>query len=65
VAVAGDPRQLTKRFRWRWRRPGFSRWSILAVAGMAVFLSGPAQTYGVSAFVDPMLADLHLSRSLF
>lgn len=49
----------------RWRRPVLSQWWILAVAGLAVFLSGPAQTYGVSAFVDPMLADLGLSRSLF
>jgi MFS family permease len=38
---------------------------VLTVAGLAVFLSGPAQTYGVSAFVDPMLNDLGLSRSLF
>ncbi|MDP9370461.1 MAG: MFS transporter [Chloroflexota bacterium] len=30
-----------------------------------MFFSGPAQTYGVSAFVDPMLADLGWSRSLF
>lgn len=38
---------------------------MLLVAGVAVFLSGPAQTYGVSPFVDPMLADLGWSRSLF
>jgi MFS family permease len=38
---------------------------MLAIAALAVFLSGPAQTYGVSAFVDPMLAELGWSRSLF
>jgi len=38
---------------------------VLAVAGLAVFLSGPAQTYGVSPFVEPMLHDLGWSRSLF
>jgi MFS family permease len=38
---------------------------MLAVAGLAIFLSGPAQTYGVSAFVDPMLTELGWSRSLF
>ncbi len=38
---------------------------MLFIAGIAVFLSGPAQTYGVSVFVDPMLADLGWSRSLF
>jgi MFS family permease len=47
------------------RRPVFSGWLMLSVAALAVFLSGPAQTYGVSAFVDPMLADLGWSRSLF
>lgn len=35
------------------------------MAGLAVFLSGPAQTYGVSPFVEPMLAELGWSRSLF
>jgi MFS family permease len=38
---------------------------MLALAGFAVFMSGPAQTYGVSAFVDPMLSELGESRSLF
>jgi MFS family permease len=38
---------------------------VLFVAGLASFLSGPAQTYGVSPFVEPMLADLGWSRSLF
>ncbi len=46
------------------RRPFFG-WRILSVAGLAAFLSGPAQTYGVSPFVEPMLAELGLSRSLF
>lgn len=38
---------------------------MLALAGLAIFMSGPAQTYGVSAFVDPMLSELGESRSLF
>ena len=38
---------------------------MLALAGLAVFMSGPAQTFGVSAFVDPMLTELGESRSLF
>ena len=46
-------------------RPAFFGGRMLLVAGVAVFLSGPAQTYGVSVFVDPMLADLGWSRSLF
>jgi MFS family permease len=43
----------------------FSGRLMLAIAALALFLSGPGQTYGVSAFVDPMLADLGWSRSLF
>lgn len=46
-------------------RPAFFGGRMLLIAGVAVFLSGPAQTYGVSVFVDPMLADLGWSRSLF
>jgi MFS family permease len=38
---------------------------MLFIAALAVFLSGPGQTFGVSAFVDPMLAELGWSRSLF
>lgn len=45
--------------------PRFSGGIMLALAGLAVLMSGPAQTYGVSAFVDPMLTELGESRSLF
>ncbi|MCA9860795.1 MAG: MFS transporter [Thermomicrobiales bacterium] len=38
---------------------------MLALSCLAVFWSGPAQTYGVSVFVDPMLQDFSWSRSLF
>lgn len=37
---------------------------ILAMASLAVFLSGPGQTYGVSVFIDPMLEEFGWSRSL-
>ncbi len=46
-------------------RHGFAGWRMLVISCFAVFLSGPAQTYGVSVFVDPMLAELGWSRSLF
>ncbi|MFT4040113.1 MAG: MFS transporter [Thermomicrobiales bacterium] len=49
---------------WRWP-PKFSGGIMLAMAGLAIFMSGPGQTYGVSAFVDPMLTELGESRSLF
>jgi MFS family permease len=38
---------------------------MLLVACLAVFFSGPAQTYGVSVFVNPMIEELGWSRSLF
>jgi MFS family permease len=46
-------------------RPGFSGWRMLLLAWLAVFFTGPGQTYGTSAFVDPMIAELGMSRSLF
>lgn len=38
---------------------------MLLVACLAAFLSGPAQTYGVSVFVEPMIEDLGWSRPLY
>lgn len=37
---------------------------MLLVAACGIFLAGPAQTYGVAIFVDPMLATFSWSRSL-
>ena len=60
-----SPSQLRNPLReLRWP-PRFSGGIMLALSGLAVFMSGPAQTYGVSAFVDPMLTELGESRSLF
>lgn len=39
--------------------------TVLGVACLAVFFSGPGQTYGVSTFVDPMIGELEISRSLY
>ena len=38
--------------------------TMLLVAASGVFLAGPAQTYGVSVFVDPILSTFGWSRSL-
>lgn len=46
-------------------RPDFSGWLMLLLASAAVFFSGPGQTYGVSTFVDPMIEELEISRSVF
>jgi MFS family permease len=43
--------------------PFFYGWVVLGVATLGVFLSGPAQTYGVSVFITPMLDELGWSRS--
>lgn len=43
----------------------FAGWRMLTIAGLAVFFTGPAQTYGISVFVQPMTEDLGISQSLF
>ncbi|HEV2067678.1 MAG TPA: MFS transporter, partial [Thermomicrobiales bacterium] len=67
TTISGLERVLRKRRASPARNAGasFSGWWMLLVACLAVFLSGPAQTYGVSVFVDPMIDDLGWSRSLF
>lgn len=44
--------------------PHFSGWTMLGIASLVLLLSTPAQTYGFSVFIDPMLTQLGLSRSL-
>jgi MFS family permease len=41
----------------------FSGWRIVALAAIALGMTGPGQTVGVSVFVDPMMASLDLTRS--
>ncbi len=45
------------------RTTRFSGWRIVAVAAIALGMTGPGQTVGVSVFVDPMMATLDLTRS--
>ncbi len=40
-------------------------WVILGVAAAGVYMSAPGQSFSVAAFVDPMLADLGMSRSQY
>ena len=42
----------------------FYGWIILPVAGLALFLSGPGQTYNISVFIDPIIEDTGWSRTL-
>ena len=44
--------------------PFFYGWIILPVAALAMFMSGPGQTYNISIFVDPMIAELGWSRTM-
>ncbi|MDF3041373.1 MAG: transporter [Thermomicrobiales bacterium] len=46
------------------RAASFLGWRMVLIAGIGVFLVGPAQTYGVSVFVDPMLDEFGWSRGL-
>lgn len=43
---------------------GFYGWRIVAASSAAVVLTAPGQTAAVSAFVNPMLAELGLSRTV-
>lgn len=43
----------------------FAGWRMLVIAALAIFFTGPAQTYGISVFVQPMSEALDISQSLF
>jgi len=60
ISTPGDVRTFE-----RTSKSAFAGWWMLLAASLAAFLSGPAQTFSVSAFVDPMISDLGMSRSLF
>lgn len=45
------------------RRTGFAGWRIVALATVAMGLTGPGQTIGVSVFIDHFAADLDLEKS--
>ncbi|MDH3470491.1 MAG: MFS transporter, partial [Acidimicrobiia bacterium] len=44
-------------------RRRFLGWRIAVLATITATMTGPGQTIGVSVFVDPMIADLSLTRS--
>ncbi len=44
-------------------RGAYYGWVIVAVAALGVFMSGPGQTYSVSTFIDPLIADFGWSRA--
>jgi sugar phosphate permease len=43
-------------------RAPFYGWAVVAVAMLATFCSGPGQSFVFSVFVDPIIADIGLSR---
>lgn len=55
----------TRRIGHRLARGGkFLGWWMLVICGVALFAAAYGQTYTVSAFVDPVLEDLGISRSM-
>jgi MFS family permease len=44
-------------------RTSFSGWRVVALSAVALGMTGPGQTAGVSVFVDPMMGALELTRS--
>ena len=55
--VAAPPRS------WTARTPFYYGWAILGVASLGMFIAGPGQTYAVSIFVDPIIAETGWSRT--
>ena len=48
---------------WPARLPFFYGWIILPSAALAIFVSGPGQTFSVSLFVDPLIDEFGWSRT--
>ncbi len=48
---------------WPARLPFFYGWVILPTAALALFVSGPGQTFAVSMFVDPLIDEFGWSRT--
>jgi MFS family permease len=48
---------------WPARLPIFYGWVILPTAAIALFVSGPGQTFAVSVFVDPLIEEFGWSRT--
>ncbi len=48
---------------WPARLPFYYGWIILPSAALALFVSGPGQTFAVSQFVDPLIAEFGWSRT--
>jgi MFS family permease len=46
------------------RFPVFYGWVILVVVSLAIFVSGPGQTYTISIFVEPIIEEMGWSRTL-
>ena len=46
------------------RVPFFYGWVILAASALAIFISGPGQTFLISVFIDPVISELGWSRTL-
>jgi MFS family permease len=42
---------------------GFYGWRMVVFAALALALTGPGQTFGVSVFVDPMIEELGITRT--
>lgn len=51
------------RCRSRGRGSGFYGWPIVGYSAIAIALTAPGQTAGVSVFINPLIADLGISRT--
>jgi MFS family permease len=58
-----DPTEPRESRPWPARLPFFYGWIILPSAALAMFVSGPGQTFSVSLFVDPLIDEFGWSRT--
>lgn len=62
--IGENIRRVIPLLRWPRIRGVYYGWVIVFVGALAVFLSGPGQTYSVSTFIDPLMDEFNWSRSL-
>ena len=61
--MSASPEAAARTKPWPARLPFYYGWVILPAASLALFASGPGQTFAVSVFVDPLIDEFGWSRT--
>lgn len=65
LPVALDPRAVAARRTWLQKEPIYYGWIQCVIASIAMTATLPSRTHGLGIVTEPLLRDLHLSRTLF